>query len=450
VTASTEQTLTPSPRELADLEMLLDGGYAPLTGFPRQAEVAAGRLDNGVRWPVPVTLTVPDTVQTGSTLTLTDPEGAPLAELQVTETWVSEDLRYAAGPVSPLKAAEFGPFRRLRLTAAQTRQEIAGQPAIAQISDAPLTATELTELRANANRLGARILLLPAIGEPRLPAEALIKATLAAQDLLPAGTRTVPIPLSKLDNQWLLSVVARNYGASYLYAPGGTESPGVLPGTDNRRQHAQLDKLLDNGTDRLPTYLVPAEIAQVLRTARPPRHSRGVVVFLTGLSGSGKSTVARGVADTLAEITDRTVTLLDGDIVRRLLSAGLTFSRADRDLNIARIGFVAAEVAHHGGIAICAPIAPYAAARAEVRERVRRVGDFLLVHVATPLEVCEARDRKGLYAKARAGIIPEFTGISDPYEIPEDADLSLDTSEASTMDSVDQVIQLLTGRGYLG
>ena len=140
---------------------------------------------------------------------------------------------------------------------------------------------------------------------------------------------------------------------------------------------------------------------------RPPRHERGVTVFFTGLSGSGKSTVARGLADALVENGGRTVSLLDGDVVRQMLSSGLTFSKSDRDLNIRRIGYVAAEITRHGGLAICAPIAPYAATRAEVRRMVEAVGDFVLVHVATPLEECERRDRKGLYAKARAGLIPE-------------------------------------------
>src|SRR6202041_1463728 len=131
------------------------------------------------------------------------------------------------------------------------------------------------------------------------------------------------------------------------------------------------------------------------------------------------------------------------------LSAGLTFSREDRDLNIARIGYVAAEVARHGGIAICAPIAPYAAARATVREMAAAAGDFLLVHVATPLEACEARDRKGLYAKARAGLIGNFTGISDPYEEPRDADLVLDTSAMTRDEAVGAVIKLLVTGGWL-
>ncbi|MBV9381836.1 MAG: adenylyl-sulfate kinase, partial [Streptosporangiaceae bacterium] len=194
---------------------------------------------------------------------------------------------------------------------------------------------------------------------------------------------------------------------------------------------------------------MPENVAAELRRARPPRRERGVVLFFTGLSGSGKSTVARDLRDALAERGDRSVSLLDGDLVRRLLSAGLTFSRADRDLNIARIGYVATEVARHGGVAICAPIAPYAEARARVREMVTAAGDFLLVHVATPLDACEARDRKGLYAKARAGLISGFTGISDPYEEPDDADLVIDTSVMSRQEAVTAVLALLTRGGWI-
>src|ERR1035437_10657719 len=131
-----------------------------------------------------------------------------------------------------------------------------------------------------------------------------------------------------------------------------------------------------------------------------------------------------------------------------MLSAGLTFSRADRDLNVLRIGYVAAEIARHGGIAICAPIAPYAATRARVREMVSETGDFLLIHVATPVEVCEARDRKGLYAKARAGLIDHFTGVSDPYEEPADTDLMIDTSTMTQRESLDAVLGLLTAGGW--
>src|SRR5712691_9722509 len=206
--------------------------------------------------------------------------------------------------------------------------------------------------------------------------------------------------------------------------------------------------MLDHGVE-VPVWFTPPAVARELRRARPPRGERGLVIFLTGLSGSGKSTLARALRDALTEQGDRTVSLLDGDLVRSLLSAGLTFSRADRDLNIARIGFVATEIARHGGIAICAPIAPYEAARAAVRSMVTEVGDFVLIHVATPLEVCEARDRKGLYAKARAGLIDHFTGVSDPYEEPTDADLVIDTSTMTREQATDAVLGLLTAGGWL-
>jgi sulfate adenylyltransferase len=212
---------------------------------------------------------------------------------------------------------------------------------------------------------------------------------------------------------------------------------------------AELGGLLDAG-EPVPGWLLSPEVAAELQRARPPRARRGLVVFFTGLSGSGKSTLARDLRDALLERGDRSVSLLDGDLVRRLLSAGLTFSQEDRDLNIARIGFVASEVARAGGIAICAPIAPYAAARSAARAMVADVGGgFVLVHVSTPLQVCEARDRKGLYAKARAGIIGSFTGISDPYEEPEDADLSVDTSAVSRQEAVDLVMARLIRGGWL-
>jgi sulfate adenylyltransferase len=220
----------------------------------------------------------------------------------------------------------------------------------------------------------------------------------------------------------------------------GTEIADMSPG--------ELADLLDTGAP-IPSWYAPAAVVTELRRARRPRAQRGVVLFLTGLSGSGKSTVARDLRDLLAERGDRRVSLLDGDLVRQLLSKGLTYSRADRDLNIARIGYVAAEVARHGGIAICAPIAPFAAARDRVREMVSETGDFLLIHVATPLDVCERRDRKGMYAKARAGLIGQFTGISDPYEEPDDASLVIDTSALTREEAAAAVLELLTAGGWL-
>jgi sulfate adenylyltransferase len=172
---------------------------------------------------------------------------------------------------------------------------------------------------------------------------------------------------------------------------------------------------------------------------------RGCTVFLTGLSAAGKTTIALEL-QRLCEQQRRTVTLLDGDVVRTHLSSGLGFTHADRDANIRRVGFVAAEVTRHGGIAICACIAPYDATRKEVRRMVEAAGDFLLVHVATPLAACEARDPKGLYAKARAGLLQHFSGIDDPYEAPADADLVIDTTlvpaDAAAAHILDRLQQL--------
>jgi sulfate adenylyltransferase len=190
------------------------------------------------------------------------------------------------------------------------------------------------------------------------------------------------------------------------------------------------------------------EIAAIVDFDRPPPGERGVVLFFTGLSGSGKSTLAQAVMDHLLEAGHRTLTSLDGDVVRRNLSAGLTFSREDRETNIRRIGWVAAEISRHGGVAVCSPIAPFDATRRQVREMVEDAGgDFVLVHVATPLEECERRDRKGLYAKARRGEIPDFTGISSPYEEPQDATLRIDTTGRTIDDCRDEVLEALSGLG---
>ena len=190
-----------------------------------------------------------------------------------------------------------------------------------------------------------------------------------------------------------------------------------------------------------PPSAYPPEVLPFLRRAT----DRGSVVLFTGYSGSGKSTVARGVEAALEE-RGLTVTVLDGDEARALLSSGLGFDAAGRSMNVRRIGWVASLIAHHGGVALAAPIAPFAADRAEVRRMVEaRGGRFLLVHVATPLEVCEARDRKGLYAKARAGLVADFTGISSPYEPPTDADVVIDTSRTSVEDAVASVLAVFDG-----
>jgi sulfate adenylyltransferase len=499
---------TPDEGQLGQLELLTTGAFAPLTGYLGAADLSAvaerGELADGTPWPLPVTLTVPAGTVPGDAghLVLQDPEGSPLAVVEITERSAagpgpdSENTAVRlAGPVTALRAPEHGPFRALRRRPADVRAALGSAPVLAFTTRRPLGQRQLGQLRHLADQLRARILLLPLVSGPSelvVRPESLVRAVRAAARQLPEGTLVVPVPLppqaNAADELRARAVVAAAYGATHLLADGGrvageprdrSEKPEfdfkklgleilvegewaydpraevwrplgrIEPGLERGElSDGELGELLDHG-DPLPAWLMPAGVAAELRRARPPRSARGVVVFCTGLSGSGKSTLARDLRDALLERGDRTVSLLDGDLVRRLLSAGLTFSRADRDLNIARIGYVATEIARHGGIAICAPIAPYAAARAEVRKMVSEVGDFLLVHVSTPLEVCEARDLKGLYAQARAGVIGSFTGISDPYEAPDDADIVIDTSVVSRHDAVAAVLGQLTRGGWL-
>jgi len=213
-------------------------------------------------------------------------------------------------------------------------------------------------------------------------------------------------------------------------------------------QEDELKYKLAHNLD-IPEWYSYPDVIKELRKICPPRTRQGITLFFTGLSGAGKSTVAKIVYAKFIESRGRPVTLLDGDVVRHNLSSELGFSKAHRDLNVRRIGFVASEITKNGGIAICAPIAPYSAMRKMVREMIEQHGAFIEIHVATPLDICEQRDRKGLYAKARKGIIPEFTGISDPYEIPETPEIRIDTSGLSPVESAQDVILYLMSEGYL-
>src|SRR4029077_18281077 len=211
----------------------------------------------------------------------------------------------------------------------------------------------------------------------------------------------------------------------------------------------ELRERLNGGRD-IPSWFTYPEVVQELRRSYPPRHKQGVTIFFTGLSGSGKSTIANVLLTKFLEMGGRPVTILDGDLVRKRLSSELGFSKEHRDLNIRRIGFVASEIVKNGGIAICAPIAPYESVRKHVREMIDPFGGFILVHVATPIETCEQRDRKGLYAKARAGILKEFTGISDPYEEPKDAEVVINTAELSPEEAAQEIILHLEREGFIG
>ncbi|SCL65336.1 sulfate adenylyltransferase [Micromonospora citrea] len=484
---------TPRPGELADLELLLTGAYAPLAGFMTRADLVSvarrGRLADGAPWPVAVTLQVPAALAAGldprdearRLLVLTDGEGAPVAALEVADVWqVRDGVAGVGGAVRRLGDGGHGPFQRLRRTPEEVRALLPPGRVLGVVADRPLHRPQLAQIAHAARTLGAHLLVMIPVGEDGtggLPPEALVRSVFAARDRMPPAT-LVAVPLTRrrdeITDALLRARVSAAYGVTHLLSTGETLSGAGLRvlvprelAYDNRDgqwrwredipprnrrlalTQAEIEDLLDRGFP-LPEWHTPPAVARELARARPPRRHRGLVVFLTGLSGSGKSTIARGLADALREQGDRTITLLDGDVVRRELSAGLGFSKADRDLNVRRIGWVAAEIARHRGVGICCPIAPYAQARATAREMALAAGaGFLLVHVATPLEVCEQRDRKGLYARARAGLLTGMTGIDDPYEEPTDADLVVDTSELTVDEAVQAVLHHLTETGWV-
>ncbi|GAA4436476.1 adenylyl-sulfate kinase [Phytohabitans houttuyneae] len=484
---------TPRSFELADLELLLSGAYTPLTGFLGRADLSGlarrGRLADGTPWPVPVTLEVPGELirdldlenPLQRALVLTDLEGAPVAAVDVTDAWPTREGRHGiGGAVRRLGDGGHGPFQRLRRTPEEVKSLLPPGRVLGVIADRPLHRPQLAQIAHAARTLAAHLLILIPVadqGPDGLPPEVLVRAVFAARDRMPPAT-LVAVPLARRGDEirdaLLRARVAAAYGVTHLLSTGEMLSGGgprvLVPrelAYDNRdgqwrwrddipprnRRLAlrpeEIEDLLDRGFP-LPEWHTPPAVAKELSRARPPRRHRGLVVFFTGLSGSGKSTIARGVSDSLRESGDRTVTLLDGDVVRRELTKGLGFTREDRDTNVRRIGWVAAEVARHRGMALCCPIAPYANARATARALAHEAGaGFILVYVSTPLATCEQRDRKGLYAKARAGQLRGMTGIDDPYEVPTDADLVLDTSEMSIDEAVEVVLQHLTETGWV-
>lgn len=316
-------------------------------------------------------------------LLLADPDGTPLAEATLAHGTRLTELR-------PLSPAEHGPFRGSRVTSA-----LPGERAV--LFDAQPSAKQLLQLRQDHPFLAdvSFLLMVPSAQARGRDYPMLMEQLHAAANLL--GVRTVrhlvvPEILSSHD-------VVERLSLSVL---------------EDFRQHVSL----------------------------APAHS-GAVLMFSGLSGSGKSTLARAVQEHIHAHSHRRAVLLDGDDVRRFVSKGLGFSREDRETNVERIGWIASRVSEAGGIALCAPIAPFARTRQTVRQLAGEVGAFSLIHISTPLEVCERRDRKGLYAKARAGLIPDFTGIDSPYEVPEDAQLTLDLAQLSVEEATDRVIALL-------
>jgi sulfate adenylyltransferase len=380
---------------------------------------------------------------------LTDAENTPLARLTVGPgelPGVLEPLKPVPTAIGPQwDAGVRRPARAVRAALEELPGDDAGNSLALLVTEVPtreelsaaVTLVSGAEGAAPSGRAGTVLLLVPVARRTPAPgtvgAPGLVRAALGLADALTeqAGARvtTVAVPWSGLGGTTFEEVAAA-YGAARVEPLAAHRSPATA------ERVAALPGVRDEAVRAL---YPPASAAEVTRAATGGAHRRGVVVFFTGLSGSGKSTVARALA---AELEDDGLgtTLLDGDEVRHHLSKGLGFDRASRETNVERIGYVAALVAKHGGIAVAAPIAPFAAGRARVRALAEEAGaHFVLVHISTPLAVCEARDRKGFYARARAGEIAEFTGISSPYEEPDDADLVIDTTEVPVPDAVETV-----------
>ena len=473
---------------------------------------AEQQLDDGTFWPLPVTLasrqkTAAD-LKPGDRVALRDGEGFMLAVLTVGDVWQDGDGWRLGGAVEGAALPPHPDFVSLRVTPAELRALLirrGWRRVIAWQARQPMHRAQYEFCLKSAIENEANLLLHPQVGGDITDAPGyfgLVRSFLAIRERFPAATTQLsllPAPPREASAHALLlrAIVARNYGCGLLIAGGEHQLDGNFRrGTDLAQTHADLpvaelaEKIgvqliayprmvyVEDRAEYRPESEVPAgsrlltlcgeefqrrmraglkipdwysfpEVLSELHRQSPPRERQGFTVFFTGLSGAGKSTLARALAARLMEMGGRSVTLLDGDIVRRHLSSELGFSKAHRDINVRRIGFVASEITKNRGIAICAPIAPYRQTRRDVRTMIEAVGGFVEIHVATPIETCESRDRKGLYAKARAGLIPEFTGVSDPYEAPEKPELAIDTTSLGIDEAVQQILLKLEHEGYL-
>ncbi|MGH8426500.1 MAG: bifunctional sulfate adenylyltransferase/adenylylsulfate kinase [Gammaproteobacteria bacterium] len=537
-----EWTLT--RRQICDLELLMNGGFAPLGGFLNRADyegvVHGMRLASGALWPMPITLDVPQEFarrfSEGERIALRDPEGVALAILTITDVWEPDKTAeaegvfgttdkahpairylfdragsvYIGGEVLGLTAPPSYDFKHLRMTPNELREKFARlgwRRIVAFQTRNPMHRAHMELTFRAAREAEANLLIQPSVGMTKPgdidhftrvrcyehlvkhypeqttmlallplamrmggPREALWHAMIrrnhgathfiVGRDHAGPGNRSDGKPFyGPYDAQKMVDDHAHEIGITMVpfrqmvyvreraqYAPENEIAAGEsvlnISGTEFRRRLAE-------GLD-IPEWFSFPEVVAELRRTHPPLDRRGFTVFFTGLSGSGKSTIANALMVKLLELGGRRVTLLDGDLVRKNLSSELGFSKEHRDLNIRRIGYVASEITKHGGIAICAPIAPYAATRRAVREMIEATGGgFIEVFISTPIEVCEERDRKGLYARARAGKIAEFTGVSDPYELPENAEIVLDTRGNTPDEAAQDIMLKLEHLGYV-
>jgi sulfate adenylyltransferase len=525
-----------TPRQICDLELLMNGGFNPLKGFLSEADYTSVvdnmRLADGALWPMPVTLDVSegfaDKVTIGQDIALRDQEGVILATMTVTDKWVPNKAHeaqkvygaddsahpavnylhntagsvYLGGPVTGIQQPVHYDFRGRRDTPNELRalfRKLGWRKVVAFQTRNPLHRAHQELTFRAAREAQANLLIHPVVGMTK-PGDidhfTRVRCYEAVLDQYPSATTTMSLlnlamrMAGPREAVWH-GLIRKNHGCTHFIVGRDHAGPsknstgqdfyGPYDAQDLFREHqdemgiemvdfkqmvyvqdraqyepadeiADKDKvtILDiSGTElrrrlaeglEIPEWFSFPQVVEELRKSRPARAKQGFTVFFTGFSGSGKSTIANALMVKLMEMGGRPVTLLDGDIVRKNLSSELGFSKEHRDLNIRRIGYVASEITKNGGIAICAPIAPYATTRRAVREDVEQFGAFVEVHVATSIEECERRDRKGLYKLARAGKIAEFTGISDPYDVPDHPELRLDTENQSVDGCAHQVL----------
>ncbi len=536
-------SLTLMQRHLCDIELILNGGFSPLTSFMNKADyeqvLRHMRLCDGTLWPMPIMLDVDrewaDRLKIGDDIALRDKEGVLIAIMQVSECWEVNKQReaqaifnttdeshpgvaylyhqvkdyYMSGKLLGVSLPHHYDFNHLRYTPKELHEifhQRAWNKIVAFQTRNPIHRAhqELT-LRA-IKQTGAHLLIHPVVGMTKPGDVEYFLRVRCYEHILktyPPDTAflcLLPLAMRMAGPREALwhAIIRKNYGCTHFIIGRDHAGPGknkqghdfydpyaaqdlalqyqeemgieIIPFremlySDKQSRYFPMDQfpkdetpLTISGTelrDRLqknldiPEWFSYPEVITELRNAYPLKHKQGFTVLFTGLPSSGKSTLANALLVKVREITGRQITLLDGDEIRTHLSHGLGFSQEDREINIKRVGYVAKEITKHGGIVICALIAPFAQARNQVRQMISEVGGYIEVYVSTPLVVCEARDRKGLYKKARQGLIKQFTGVNDPYEPPLCPEIEANTADIDAEKLIEIVIKQIQLLGYL-
>lgn len=534
---------TLTPRQLCDLELLLNGGFSPLHQFLGRLDYDAVcqnmRLTNGTLWPIPIILDLPFSVAQNlnphEKIILQNNEGLCLAILTLSELWEPDRRQeaqhiygtsnpehsgvysllhqthpvYVSGNLEGLSLPPHYDFQSYRHTPSALKKEFQKQgwaDIVAFQTRNPLHRAHVEMTLRAMQEYRAKLLIHPSVGLTQSGDVDYFTRVRCYQAVLPyypndsVKLSLLPLAMRMAGPREALlhAIVRKNYGCTHFIVGRNHASPAkdskgnefyapyeaqellqrhekeiqirpvlfremlyleesnrylseteILPHQKPRTiSGTKFRELLAQGAE-IPSWFSYPEVIHELRKIYPKKTQQGLTLFFTGLPSSGKSTLANSVMHKFLEIGDRAVSLLDGDVVRKMLSSELSFSKEHRELHLRRVGYVASEITKNRGVAICAMIAPYEQTRKEIRERIQTFGNFVLIYLSTPLSVCEQRDRKGLYTKARQRIIKDFTGISDPYEVPTYSELTLDTSQFTIEEATTQIWNYLKQEQYV-